>query len=177
MKRPLSFITLLVLTVLTATAGPRTRQQALQLAQEQAAKSGATVSANDQRKAKSTSATTAAEPYYVFNNADSAGYTIISADDELPAIVGYATEGTLDETSMNSSLKAYLKTYAALTQALQSGDATAIAAAREAAALKASGSYKAVTVARCWATSAGTRLRPTTICARCSTPMMARAAW
>lgn len=49
--------------------------------------------------------------FYVFNNAGSGGFTIISGDDELPQVLGFTTEGTFDEKTLHPSIQYWLGEY------------------------------------------------------------------
>lgn len=49
--------------------------------------------------------------YFVFNNEDNKGFTIVSGDDEIPAIIGYTTEGNFDAENIPDGLKYYLECY------------------------------------------------------------------
>lgn len=50
--------------------------------------------------------------YYVFNNSDDAGFTIISADDRLPAVLGYTTSGSFNMEMIPENMKWWLSEYA-----------------------------------------------------------------
>ena len=50
--------------------------------------------------------------YYTFNASDGAGFVIVSGDDRLPAVLGYADEGSLpSDEQMPANLKAWLQGY------------------------------------------------------------------
>lgn len=49
--------------------------------------------------------------FYVFNHGDNAGFMIVSADDRLPQILGYSSEGNFDYAQMPENLKWWLGQY------------------------------------------------------------------
>ena len=49
--------------------------------------------------------------YYVFNVSDGNGYFVASADDRLPAVLGYSNEGNFDINSIPENMKAWLREY------------------------------------------------------------------
>lgn len=49
--------------------------------------------------------------FYVFNNADGSGFTIASADDRLPAVLGFSDNGNFDFASANDNLRYWLDEY------------------------------------------------------------------
>ena len=61
-----------------------------------------------------------AAPYYAFNL--DRGYVIVSGDDEMTELVGYACEGHFDTDRIPPQLQAWLDGYAAYVNAVQSGD-------------------------------------------------------
>lgn len=49
--------------------------------------------------------------YYVFNNADADGFTIVSGDDELPLVLGFTTSGSFDADNIPANVKYWLDEY------------------------------------------------------------------
>lgn len=49
--------------------------------------------------------------YYVFNNADNAGFTIVSGDDALPQVLGYTTTGSFDAENIPDNMQWWLDGY------------------------------------------------------------------
>lgn len=70
--------------------------------------------------------------YYIFNFDDNTGYAIVSGDDQLPAIVGYSRQGSIDEDDMPPALSSFLTAYEATLQAVQRGDRVALSTVRAA---------------------------------------------
>lgn len=83
-------------------AGPRSFQQAKAIAEKQAALLGVTIDQKAMTKARKQGSkgeiTLSQESYYVFPNANSKGFTIVSGDDRLPEIVGYSSQGYTTRT-------------------------------------------------------------------------------
>lgn len=50
--------------------------------------------------------------YYVFNAADDAGFVVVSADDRTDAVLGYATRGRFDTSTMPPNVQAWMDAYA-----------------------------------------------------------------
>lgn len=135
-----------LLSVIGTTANARDLQQAKQAAMQQMKKSllrktnvrgGANVSAEPQlvySKAK-----TGADPYYyVFSEGKDMGYTLVSGDDRLPAIVGYTASGDFNAEKLPDGLSDYLKAY---QEFIDNATAEQIA---EAIAFKAKATHPAV---------------------------------
>lgn len=56
-----------------------------------------------------TSGNSAGNHYYVFNN--DSGFVIVSADDRLPAVLGYSDSGQFDEARLPDNMKAWMQGY------------------------------------------------------------------
>ena len=85
---------------LMASAGPRSYQQALKIAQQQAERLGISMDAMSPQP-RMVQKTNGIDPaYYVIENGTNKGYTIVSADDRLPEIVGYAKQGNYNEDTL-----------------------------------------------------------------------------
>ena len=114
--KPRITITMLLLWILssviplgTAFASPITIQQAQQNAMDFLKKKGKTVAKSALTDVSSKDATT--KNYYVFNVGNNEGFVIASADDQVPAILGYANKGTVLLEAMPANLKAWLDSY------------------------------------------------------------------
>ncbi len=130
-------------------AAPRTLRQAQAIAKQQATKLGITVDQQIISKYQTRNSTLkTAEPcYYVFNNGNDRGFTIVSGDDLLPEIVGYSATGTFDESQMPENLTAFLKAYQQMAEAVTQEDAWAVRSMAERKALQANDTYTQPTVA------------------------------
>ena len=111
-------------------AGPRSFQQAKAIAEKQAALLGVTIDQKAMTKARKQGSkgeiTLSQESYYVFPNADSKGFTIVSGDDRLPEIVGYSSQGSYDENNLPEGFVSFMKAYQNLYNKVNLGDAEAL---------------------------------------------------
>lgn len=145
-QRLIIMLFLLVLHQLTFAA-PRTFRQAQAIAERQAAKLGIVIAQEAMTQSRSRYATPSkaksdpTAPYYVFANGEDKGFTIVSGDDRLPEIVGYADHGTYNENQMPNGLKAYLKAYEQMATAIENGDENALKADAERRALITMSTY------------------------------------
>ena len=80
---------------------------------------------------------TQAVPYYVFAPAQGRGFVIVSGDDGLTPVAGYAFDTEFDATRMPDALKAWLDEYARYVDGVQTGQAKAVR--RDAAQTRAGG--------------------------------------
>ncbi len=138
----LQLLFLFLLLHLVALAGPRSFQQAKQIARRQAALHGIVMDESATSLAKSTrnsAVSSELSAYYVFPNGEGKGFTIVSGDDRLPEIVGYSVEGTYDEASLPANYVSFMKAYRDMVESMEKGDAHAMACAAEANALRTSG--------------------------------------
>lgn len=141
MKKSLLLTVALLLVQLLALAGPRSYQQAQKIAEQQAAKLGIMMERPlmvPQMSIQQVGITPTDEAYFVFDNGRNNGFTIVSADDRLPEIVGYAVHGTYDEATLPDGLVYFLKAYQEFADRVMKGDRQALRLAAEARALKAS---------------------------------------
>lgn len=100
-------------TMNLATAAPRSAQQALSIAKQQAARMGASIKMQNPVNAQLMNPQDQQEaPYYVFDKAEG-GFVIVSGEDKMPAIVGYADRGRFDVNNLPDGLRDYLQQYAA----------------------------------------------------------------
>lgn len=140
MKRLYLLSLLIMLFVSTsALASPRTFSQAKAIAERKAALLGIKIDKKAAAKAPSMNGgtTTAVSPYYVFPFGENKGFAIVSGDDDMPEIVGYADHGTYDTNNMPAAMAAFLNNYRATIEAMKQGNASAIKNIAEAKALRA----------------------------------------
>lgn len=140
MKRLYLLSLLIMLFVSTsALASPRTFSQAKAIAERKAALLGIKIDKKAAAKAPSMNGgtTTAVSPYYVFPFGENKGFAIVSGDDDMPEIVGYADHGTYDANNMPAAMAAFLKDYSTTIEAAKQGNASAIKNIAEAKALRA----------------------------------------
>lgn len=111
-------------------AGPRSFQQAKAIAEKQAALLGVTIDQKAMAKVRKQGSkgdiNLSQESYYVFPNADSKGFTIVSGDDRLPEIVGYSSQGSYDENNLPEGFVSFMKAYQNLYNKVNLGDAEAL---------------------------------------------------
>lgn len=140
---------LLLMMSLASFAGPRSFQQAKEIALRQAAQLGISVDETSSAKAKAKrvkSVSGEVPAYYVFPNGEGKGFTVVSGDDRLPEVVGYSDRGTYDEENLPSNYVGFMKAYEEMVGQLDNGDSRASASVAEAKALRSSG-YQQPTVA------------------------------
>lgn len=140
---------LLLMMSLASFAGPRSFQQAKEIALRQAAQLGISMDETSSAKAKSKrvkSVSGEVPAYYVFPNGEGKGFTVVSGDDHLPEVVGYSDKGTYDEENLPSNYVGFMKAYEEMVGQLDNGDSRASASIAEAKALRSSG-YQQPTVA------------------------------
>lgn len=119
-----------LLVPMVLMAGPRSFQQAKAIAEKQAALLGVTIDQKAMAKARKQGSkgelTLSQESYYVFPNANSKGFTIVSGDDRLPEIVGYSSQGSYDENNLPEGFISFMKAYQNLYNKVNLGDAEAL---------------------------------------------------
>ena len=128
MRKVFILLVLGLLTLQVSHAAPRTLQQAKAIAERQAKALGIVVDQQSVQYSKAAPGTISdqdAEAYYVFNNGDNRGFTIVSGDDLLPEIVGYSDRGTFTSENMPVQLKDFLDGYKHMVADLLSGDSHA----------------------------------------------------
>lgn len=133
---------LLLMMSLASFAGPRSFQQAKEIALRQAAQLGISMDETSSAKAKSKrvkSVSGEVPAYYVFPNGEGKGFTVVSGDDRLPEVVGYSDKGTYDEENLPSNYVGFMKAYEEMVGQLDNGDSRASASIAEAKALRSSG--------------------------------------
>ncbi len=133
---------LLLMMSLASFAGPRSFQQAKEIALRQAAQLGISMDEASSAKAKSKrvkSVSGEVSAYYVFPNGEGKGFTVVSGDDRLPEVVGYSDKGTYDEENLPSNYVGFMKAYEEMVGQLDNGDSRASASIAEAKALRGSG--------------------------------------
>lgn len=148
-SKHLHLLLLLLMMSLASFAGPRSFQQAKEIALRQAAQLGISMDETSSAKAKSKrvkSVSGEVPAYYVFPNGEGKGFTVVSGDDRLPEVVGYSDKGTYDEENLPSNYVGFMKAYEEMVGQLDNGDSRASASIAEAKALRSSG-YQQPTVA------------------------------
>lgn len=119
-----------LLIPMVVMAGPRSFQQAKAIAEKQAALLGVTIDQKAMAKVRKQGSkgeiTLSQESYYVFPNANSKGFTIVSGDDRLPEIVGYSCQGSYDENNLPEGFVSFMKAYQNLYNKVNMGDAEAL---------------------------------------------------
>jgi hypothetical protein len=119
-----------LLIPMVVMAGPRSFQQAKAIAEKQAALLGVTIDQKAMTKARKQGSkgeiTLSQESYYVFPNANSKGFTIVSGDDRLPEIVGYSSQGSYDENNLPEGFVSFMEAYQNLCNKVNLGDAEAL---------------------------------------------------
>lgn len=148
-SKHLHLLLLLLMMSLASFAGPRSFQQAKEIALRQAAQLGISMDEASSAKAKSKrvkSVSGEVPAYYVFPNGEGKGFTVVSGDDRLPEVVGYSDKGTYDEENLPSNYVGFMKAYEEMVGQLDNGDSRASASIAEAKALRNSG-YQQPTVA------------------------------
>lgn len=119
-----------LLMPMVVMAGPRSFQQAKAIAEKQAALLGVTIDQKAMTKARKQGSkgeiTLSQQSYYVFPNANSKGFTIVSGDDRLPEIVGYSSQGSYDGNNLPEGFISFMKAYQNLYNKVNLGDAEAL---------------------------------------------------
>lgn len=119
-----------LLIPMVVMAGPRSFQQAKAIAEKQAALLGVTIDQKAMTKARKQGSkgeiNLSQESYYVFPNANSKGFTIVSGDDRLPEIVGYSSQGSYDENNLPEGFVSFMEAYQNLYNRVNLGDAEAL---------------------------------------------------
>lgn len=119
-----------LLIPMVVMAGPRSFQQAKAIAEKQAALLGVTIDQKAMTKARKQGSkgeiTLSQESYYVFPNANSKGFTIVSGDDRLPEIVGYSSQGSYDGNNLPEGFVSFMEAYQNLYNKVNLGDAEAL---------------------------------------------------
>lgn len=109
----------LLFALIGTTANARDLQQAKQAAMQQMKKSeakkasrkGGTVITVEPQLVYSKEKAGAVPYYYVFTEGKDLGFTVVSGDDRLPAIVGYTENGDFNAEKLPDGLSDYLKAY------------------------------------------------------------------
>ena len=114
MKR-LLLCSALLLFVMLAESAPVSREQALQKAQAFVAQKSRMTKGRTLKLARQSPRLQQAQQddaySDVFNVGDADGFVVVSGDDRTPAILGYATGGTFNETVMPENMKAWIEGY------------------------------------------------------------------
>ncbi len=131
MKR-IQLLTLSLFAGCIASAAPITSDQALSVARK-FRKAGAARSeycvlayAGTQLSPSGTRNASERFAYYAFNYGNNEGFVIVSADDELTPVMGYATNGSFTGENIPEGLNEWLTAYSAYVYAVQNGSAKPI---------------------------------------------------
>lgn len=147
MRKHLLLLFAMCFAQLMAIAGPRSYQQALKIAQQQAERLGISMDAMSPQP-RMVQKTNGIDPaYYVIENGTNKGYTIVSADDRLPEIVGYAKQGNYTKDTLPEAYVEFITAYQKFVEEVKAGNPHALRTAAEAKALRESASYTQPTVA------------------------------
>lgn len=119
LRLPVRLALSVIFIMSVASAGARdveqARQAALQQMKAHAAKKangrGGTAMAVDPQLVFSKAKSGDEAYYYVFTAGENLGYTVVSGDDRLPAIVGYTESGGFDAQRMPDGLAAFMQQY------------------------------------------------------------------
>ena len=114
MKRILLFL-LCVSTSLVLLAAPVTREQALEVAARFRSQQSHRAASQDamQVKAVQSLLSRQGEPLlYAVNIGEQEGFVLVSGDDRMRPVLGYADQGTFDEASMPDNMRGWLEGYA-----------------------------------------------------------------
>ena len=132
MRRTNLLLLLSLLAYQLCLAAPRSYKQAKAIALRNAEKLGiSTTDATLGKQAPGSPTEADGKAYYVFNNGNENGFTIVAGDDLMPEILGYATRGSLTDDNMPLQLKALLDAYESKIEAMANGDKAAADAAAE----------------------------------------------
>ena len=135
-----------------AFAQQRSFDNAFAIAKRQAAKLGVVIDVQAKARSKAmaerakAAKTTREVGYYVFDNGNGNGFTIVSGDKRMPDIVGYADRGSYSEDNVPDNLANYLKLYEQTVEAVKNGDTYATRDIAEAKYLRESGKSANVAV-------------------------------
>ena len=151
-------ITLIPATLLcaAAVADPVTPEEALEIAKTFAVSTDTPTlvkaATRTAAKAKSLSATVAAtSPYYIYSRGEGQGYVIVSGDDCLPSVLGYAESGDYDEDNLPCAFYAFLNYYQGLIEDAQAaGENISRASAKRAKRKASSKSTVSVLMTTAW---------------------------
>lgn len=123
-----SLLCFLVFESIITSAAPRSVQDAKAIATKQIELLGmsADVRLVENRTVLKEVETSADKYYYVFNNGTDDGFVIVSGDDCMPEIVGYATDGSYDDSDMPENFAYFLSAYCETLNEVKAGDARAV---------------------------------------------------
>lgn len=121
MSKNFTKISLAALMLIAGVSGMEARRinaaEALSTAKEFASNRATTrsaLAATDLVLAETAVAENSAEPcYYIFNAANKAGFVIVTADTELPAILGYSNQGSYDPNNVSPAFTEWMAGYKA----------------------------------------------------------------
>lgn len=132
MKRTFLSLGLLFLSISMLIAGPISRTQAKQAAQDFFAQRESGAVTDCRLDFVYQSRDTQENLFYIFNRGDNDGFVLISADDIFPEIIGYSFKGHFDLEKMPDNLRSWLHGYEKEMLAVLSGKGEAINVTEEA---------------------------------------------
>lgn len=109
--KKLTFMLIGLLTVLSAWAGPVSREQARSQASDFLASRGIVMTTNDvaYRAPRKAAKKTDQVYYYVFNVGGDKGFVVMSGDDRTEPVLGYCDEGSFDEATAPPHMLSFLQ--------------------------------------------------------------------
>ena len=126
--RFIAFVFALLLSAMTVSAKPITREEAQKKAaafmvQQRDFRRLTPVVSAQKLRLKSASATNGqtADPYYVFDRGTDEGFVIVSGDDQTIDVLGYSDNGSFDYDNLPAALQELLDDYARQLQLIQQG--------------------------------------------------------
>ena len=112
MRKNIFVLLLSILAFQICLAAPRSYKQARAIALQKAAALGVVnPKASLSKQSPGGAEETDGKAFYLFNNGGNKGFVIVSGDDRLPEVIGYATSGTMAEDNMPIQLKSLLDAF------------------------------------------------------------------
>ena len=112
MRKNIFVLLLSILAFQICLAAPRSYKQARAIALQKAAALGVVnPKASLSKQSPGGAEETDGKAFYLFNNGGNKGFVIVSGDDRLPEVIGYATSGTMAEDNMPIQLKSLLEAF------------------------------------------------------------------
>ena len=147
MRKNIFVLLLSILAFQICLAAPRSYKQARAIALQKAAALGVVnPKASLSKQSPGGAEETDGKAFYLFNNGGNKGFVIVSGDDRLPEVIGYATSGTMAEDNMPIQLKSLLDAFEKQYGEMAGDDARLESAMAERMALAESSAAAKVTV-------------------------------
>ena len=147
MRKNIFVLLLSILAFQICLAAPRSYKQARAIALQKAAALGVVnPKASLSKQSPGGAEETDGKAFYLFNNGGNKGFVIVSGDDRLPEVIGYATSGTMAEDNMPIQLKSLLDAFEKQYGEMAGDDARLESAMAERMALAESSAAANVTV-------------------------------